>query len=92
MNRTGSVTSTTVGVKIRSRLLFEVSTGTTSVFLDWGAARTLLDDLNRQLETSEIVRINAKCVTSYSMISNFPASREEVKSLIRELSWYVEES
>lgn len=92
MNRLGSVTVTSAGTKVKSRLLFEVSTGTTGVLLNWDSARALLDDLSRQAETAEIVRINAKCVVSYSMISNFPVSRDEVKNLIRELSWYVEES
>jgi len=87
----GSVTTTTVGVKLRSRLLMEVSVGETSVKLDWNAARALLADLKKQLENQDVIRINAKCVTSYSMISNFPLARGEIRPLVRDLEYYVEE-
>jgi len=91
VNGIGSTTTTTVGVKLKSRILMEVSVGETSVRLDWSAARALLADLKDQIEKSDIVRINAKCVTSYSMISNFPLARGEVKELLRDLEWYVED-
>ena len=91
MSGIGSTTLTTVGVKLKSRLLMEISVGETSIRLDWNSARAFLAELKTQIEKSEILRINGKCVTSYSMISNFPLSRTEVKALIRDLEYYVEE-
>lgn len=82
---------TEAGTKLTTRVLMEISVGSTSIRLDWNSARALLADLNKQMEKFDIVRINAKCVTSYSMISNFPLSRAEAKNLVRDLIWYVEE-
>lgn len=81
-----------MSVKVRTRILFEVSAKSTSVLLDWNSARSFLVDLQEQMETSEIIRVNVKCVNTYSMISNYPLSRQESKNLINDLGWYVEEN
>jgi hypothetical protein len=89
MSAVTSESVTVYGVPVKSRILFEISVGGTSVLLDWQSARAVLADLNTQFDTSEIIRINVDCVNSSSKISNFPLSRNEVRRLLHDLDWYV---
>jgi hypothetical protein len=84
-----SSVTTTVGVKVSSRILFEIIVGGTSVLLDWSSARKVLADLRDQLRLGEVIRINVECVNSGSKVSNFPLSTKEVTALLSDLDWYV---
>lgn len=73
-----------------SRILFQIVAGNISVLLDWSAAWQVLNSLEKQISTGNIVRLDAQCASlGSSMIVNYPLSRQEAKAMIVTLKEYV---
>ncbi len=75
--------------RVKARVLVEISVGSTSVLIDWSAARALLADLNLQVQSGELIRVTINCSVSGSKIVNFPLYLSEARSLIQTLDWFV---
>ena len=76
--------------KLRTQQVFLLEAGKTTVLLDWTAAHTLLASVKQQFETAEVIRVHAQCASlGSSMINNLPISRQEARSLITDLTEFI---
>jgi hypothetical protein len=86
---TSTMPALTAPNRVKARILVEISVGTTSVMVDWSAARQLLDSLNTQMSETDVIRVSINCVATGSKVVNFPIYMSEARSLIETLDWFV---